>query len=257
MVSPRRRAVGADSVPATGWAVLGLLSFGRELSGYDLKKWADHSLRFFYWSPAISQIYSELKRLERLGYVSSRTVAQDELRNKRVYAITDSGAAALTEWVQHAPVEPPVLKHSVAMRVWLGHLADPDELRTVVERHRDYAEAMLSDVTKSVEKSEPTSEAGFADEDPARVYPQVVIRWGEEYYRAERDLAQQMLKDLDHLATRRRTAGAGVAAGLPDAGPPDAGPQDAGPPDAGPPDAGPPDAGPTPLTSPSPGPVEA
>jgi DNA-binding PadR family transcriptional regulator len=219
MASPRRRPTSAESVPATGWAVLGLLSFGRELSGYDLKKWADHSLRFFYWSPAISQIYSELKRLERLGYVSSRTVAQDELRNKRVYAITDSGAAALTEWVQHAPVEPPVLKHSVAMRVWLGHLADPDELRTVVERHRDYAEAMLSDVTKSVEKSEPTSETGFADEDPARVYPQVVIRWGEEYYRAERDLAQQMLEDLDDLASRRpRRDGDGTVTGPQDAG---------------------------------------
>jgi DNA-binding PadR family transcriptional regulator len=199
MASPRRRPAGAESVPPTGWAILGLLSFGRELSGYDLKKWADHSLRFFYWSPAISQIYSELKRLERLGYVTSRTVAQDELRNKRVYAITEPGSLALTEWVQHAPVEPPVLKHTVAMRVWLGHLADPDELRSIVERHRDSAEAMLADVTRSAHPSEPT----LADDDPARVYPQVVIRWGQAYYRSERDLAQQMLDDLDRLASRR------------------------------------------------------
>ncbi len=199
MESTRGNGGPGASVPATGWAVLGLLSFGRELTGYDLKKWADHSLRFFYWSPAISQIYSELKRLERLGYVTSRTVAQDELRNKRVYAISEEGRLALTGWVQHAPVEPPVLKHSVAMRVWLGHLAQPDELRAVVERHRDYAEAMLADVTRS----EHQTEAGYADEDPARVYPQVVIRWGERYYRAERDLAQQMLEDLDALAGPR------------------------------------------------------
>ena len=199
MESARDNRADAASVPATGWAVLGLLSFGRELTGYDLKKWADHSLRFFYWSPAISQIYSELKRLERLGYVTSRTVAQDELRNKRVYAISEEGRLALTEWVQHAPVEPPVLKHSVAMRVWLGHLAQPDELRAVVERHREYAEAMLADVTRS----EHSTETGFADEDPARVYPQLVIRWGERYYRSERDLAQQMIEDLDHLAALR------------------------------------------------------
>jgi DNA-binding PadR family transcriptional regulator len=202
MESARRNRAVAATVPATGWAVLGLLSFGRELTGYDLKKWADHSLRFFYWSPAISQIYSELKRLERLGYVTSRTVAQDELRNKRVYAITEEGRLALTEWVQHAPVEPPVLKHSVAMRVWLGHLAEPDELRAVVERHREYAEGMLADVTQS----EHSTESGFADEDPARVYPQLVIRWGERYYRSERDLAQQMLDDLDELAALRGQA---------------------------------------------------
>ena len=55
----------------TAYALLGLLSFDRELSGYDLKKWADSSLRFFYWSPATSQIYVELKRLEKLGFVTA------------------------------------------------------------------------------------------------------------------------------------------------------------------------------------------
>ena len=67
---------GGSELPATAWTVLGLLSFGTDLSGYDLKKWADNSLRFFYWSPAASQIYAELRRLERLGYATS-TVASE------------------------------------------------------------------------------------------------------------------------------------------------------------------------------------
>src|SRR3954462_6614469 len=119
MADGRKRERDQRDLPATGWAVLGLLSFGRELSGYDLKKWADSSLGFFYWSPAVSQIYGELKRLEGLGYITSREVPQDDLRNKRVYAITGAGEEALTDWVQHAPVEPPVLKHGVLLRVWL------------------------------------------------------------------------------------------------------------------------------------------
>ena len=49
-------------LPATAWAVLGILAFDRELSGYQVKQWADASLTFFYWSPAVSQIYAELKR---------------------------------------------------------------------------------------------------------------------------------------------------------------------------------------------------
>ena len=90
------RVSGApESLPMTAYALLGLLSFDRELSGYDLKKWADSSLRFFYWSPATSQIYAELKRLEKLGLVSARETPQDELRNKRVYRITDAGRDAL------------------------------------------------------------------------------------------------------------------------------------------------------------------
>ena len=39
-------------LPTTSYAVLGLLSFRGAMSGYDLKKWSDFSLRFFFWSPA-------------------------------------------------------------------------------------------------------------------------------------------------------------------------------------------------------------
>lgn len=55
-------AAEALSVSPTGWALLGMLSGGDELSGYDIKKWFNWTIRFFYSSPAYSQIYSELKR---------------------------------------------------------------------------------------------------------------------------------------------------------------------------------------------------
>ena len=186
-----------EDLPATAWAVLGELSFGRELSGYDIKKWADASLRFFYWSPAISQIYRELRRLEEVGYVTSREAAQDDLRNKRLYAITPAGRSALTEWVRHAPVELPVLKHGVMLRVWLGHLAAPDELRSVLDEHVAHAEAMMTEAGKAAE-----SVAG----DPDMAYPVLVNRWAERYYRAERDLAVGLQEDLARFArkTRRR-----------------------------------------------------
>jgi DNA-binding PadR family transcriptional regulator len=126
-----------EELPATSWAVLGLLSFGRELTGYDVKKWADASLRFFYWSPAISQVYAELRRLERVGYAAGRAVAQDQFRSKRVYTITPAGRDALARWVERSPVETPVLKHGVALRIWLGHVADPERLRDIVTHHRE------------------------------------------------------------------------------------------------------------------------
>ena len=67
--------LGELNVSPTGWALLGMLSGGDELSGYDIKKWINWAIQFFYSSPAYSQIYSELKRLERLGLVSSRVDA--------------------------------------------------------------------------------------------------------------------------------------------------------------------------------------
>ncbi|WP_438817568.1 PadR family transcriptional regulator [Streptomyces finlayi] len=179
------------ALPATSWAVLGLLSFGEELSGYDLKKWSDWSLRFFYWSPSFSQIYSELKRLEKAGFASSRLVAQGTgTRDKRVYRITDEGMTAVRRWAREAPVDPPVLKHGPMLRLWLGHLLEPDQMREVLARHREFAEKMRRRAVADVEGSK--DEAAWA-------YPTLTLKWAERYYASERDLADAMLSDIEEL----------------------------------------------------------
>lgn len=185
-------------LPATSWAVLGLLSFEQELSGYDIKKWADASLSLFYWSPSFSQIYGELKRLERHGYVTSRTVMQDEVRGKRVYAITSDGRTAVRRWARTASVEVPVLKHGVLLRVWLGHLTDPAGLREIVTAHRDNSERR---------RAEAAADAEVAGTETAWAYPEIALKWAQRYHAAERDLAEQMLRDIEDLeASGRATA---------------------------------------------------
>ncbi|MFC6063567.1 PadR family transcriptional regulator [Streptomyces ochraceiscleroticus] len=189
---------GAE-LPATGWAVLGLLSFGTELSGYDLKKWADWSLGFFYWSPSFSQIYGELKRLEKHGYAASRTVTPETGgRGKRVYRITEAGTAAVRAWTREAPVEPPVLKHGVMLRLWLGHLMGPDRMREVLGTHQEYAETMRRRAAADAE--------GAATED-AWAYTELTLKWAERYYAAERDRAAEMLAELEELAERQDGGG--------------------------------------------------
>ncbi|WP_326591474.1 PadR family transcriptional regulator [Streptomyces sp. NBC_01310] len=183
------------TLPATSWAVLGLLSFGEELSGYDLKKWSDRSLRFFYWSPSFSQIYSELKRLEKAGHASSRTVAQETgTRDKRVYRITDAGMAAVREWAREAPVDPPVLKHGPMLRLWLGHLLEPEQMREVLGRHQEFAEQM---------RLHAVADAQSAQDEPAWAYPTLTLKWAERYYASERDLAAAMIDDIEALAAGR------------------------------------------------------
>src|SRR5690625_1081633 len=101
-------------LPATGYALLVLLSFGPELSGYELKQRADSTLRFFWFSPAMSQVYAELDRLERKGLVSSRKVAGPGRRRTRRFTLTEAGEEELRRWLAESEVEFPVLKHSVA-----------------------------------------------------------------------------------------------------------------------------------------------
>ncbi len=192
VVPPAASRAGAPNA-ATPNAVLGLLSFGQELSGYDLKKWADHSLRFFFWSPAISQIYSELRRLESLGYVTSRVVAKDDTRSRRLYRITEEGREWLAQWLVNEPADVPVLKHPTILRVWLGHLMEPTALREAVIEHRNRVEAQLGEVRED-------RRVVAANESMA--YAELVIRWAERYYGAELENTNRLLEDLAELDAR-------------------------------------------------------
>ncbi|MBF6331598.1 helix-turn-helix transcriptional regulator [Nocardia transvalensis] len=188
-------------LPTTAWAVLGMLSHAEELSGYDLKKWADRSLQLFYWSPSFSQIYAELKRLEQHGYVTSRIVLPvDGVRGKRMYVITAAGRDAVAQWVNRSAVEAPVLKHSVLLRVWLGHLADPDRLREMLTAHIDHMDSM---------RRRAEADAGKAGR-CSRAFPGAVLRWCVRHYEAEREFARELLADLEELTgtTRAPTAAA-------------------------------------------------
>lgn len=171
--------------------MLGLLSFPGERTGYDLKKWADASLRFFYWSPAISQIYAELRRLEALGYATSRRSGPEEPRTKRRYAITEAGRAALADWAAEGDAGPVVLKHPLVLRIWLGHLAAPERLRARVEEHLAHTRGELKEVRDALARTE-----GVTDWD----HPRLALRWSERQHLAELELAQALLADLDRMA---------------------------------------------------------
>lgn len=187
-------------LPLTAWMVLGVLAFSGDRSGYEVKSWADRSLRFFYWSPALSQVYHELRRLDEIGYVTSTLAPQDELRNKRLYRITDEGRAALTEWASRSPDSPPVIKHGVMLRVWLGHLLGADQLRAVLRDHIAWAEQM-------------TKEASALEQSAHRQghwpYPELALRWSWRFYTSEAELARQLLADLDELEAARGSASGG------------------------------------------------
>jgi len=178
---------GDVNVSPTGWALLGMLSGGDELSGYDVKKWITWALRFFYPSPAYSQIYSELKRLERGGLVSSR-VEMDGARSRRMYKITPRGLTLLTRWANEEPVEPPTIKHNPILRVMLGHLIAPGRLREILVEHAEYADRMH----RAAE-----TESRWAVGQPAWSYARLALLWSQRYYAAERDLARQLIADLD------------------------------------------------------------
>lgn len=182
--APTARAASA-AISSTGYTLLGLLSFGQELSGYELKRWAEN-LRFFWSAPAMSQVYRELERLTADGLVVPRDVVREGTRSTRVYSLTAAGRRALHTWLT-TPPEAPVLRHPVALRVFFGHLLTPDELRTALEAHRAWCDTMLADLASVRER--------LSDE-PLWRNVAMVAEWGLGYYRGERDAVDGIERTL-------------------------------------------------------------
>ena len=82
------------NLPTTSYILLGMLS-AQERSGYDLKLLLDKQVHHVYWSPAKSQIYGELRRLEQAGLTTMTEVEQTNRPDKRLYRITPAGREAL------------------------------------------------------------------------------------------------------------------------------------------------------------------
>ena len=101
-----------------------------------------------------------------------------------------------------------MLKHGVMLRMWLGHAAEPDRLRRMLEEHREQSEKM---------RIRAAADLAGALEEPGWAYPQLTLRWSERYYADERDRADQMLAELDETA---RQLGEDRRASTPAPGPP-------------------------------------
>ena len=119
----------------TELAVLGLLAWSGESSGYELHKRANRSVGFI-WAPARSQLYAVLKRLEGVGLVAGRRVAQLDRPDKRLFALTGDGRAALGDWLGRVdPIEPED-RDGILLKVFFGAYGEPEALRRQLADYR-------------------------------------------------------------------------------------------------------------------------
>jgi DNA-binding PadR family transcriptional regulator len=183
MATRTNQVVDAKAIPTTSYAVLGLLTFG-EMSGYDVTKVAEQSIGFFF-TPAKSQIYSELRRLVSLGYSTEREVEQDRLPDKRLYRITERGRRALREWLETAEMESAEIKSPFLVKVFFGaHMSREALLAQVREMRRRDAEQLQ--VLKQIETMIKDQDEMFFPNLTLRcglAHTRAVIRWEDEVIR--------------------------------------------------------------------------
>jgi len=106
-------------------AILGFLS-SKPMSGYDLKKIFDQSVRHF-WPANQSQIYRELSRLTENGLVQQEVIQREDRLDKKLYHITAAGRDELHQWIS-TPLPPQDYRDPALIQVHFGSRMNDEEL---------------------------------------------------------------------------------------------------------------------------------
>jgi DNA-binding PadR family transcriptional regulator len=128
-----------------GYAILQLLQ-RIPLSGYDLKKRFSTSL-VYGWYANDSQIYPQLIRLEKHGFVVSRKEAGKAGPDRKVYTLTEKGDHMLREWLQ-SPLGESHQKNELLLRVWSLDLVSTDDFLRLLADAKSETTDLLGQLTK-------------------------------------------------------------------------------------------------------------
>jgi DNA-binding PadR family transcriptional regulator len=102
------------------YAVLAMVG-QRGGSGPELAEGAGRAAELF-WAGGASQMYAELRRLTRLGYLSERREPA-KTRPRTVYHLTATGRRAIGRWLAE-PSRYPRVQHEAGLRVAAADLGD-------------------------------------------------------------------------------------------------------------------------------------
>ncbi|KNB53249.1 PadR family transcriptional regulator [Streptomyces caatingaensis] len=166
-------------------------------SGYELARRFDRSIGYF-WTATHQQIYRVLKRMEREGWVTAREVAQRGRPDKRHYAVSEAGRAALSAWL-HEPIEPESVRHDLAVKIRGAAFGDRTALLREVERYRQVHAARLAHYLAGEER-DFTGPGAPGRQDAMGELQHVVLRGGIAYERMTLAWLDDVLATLHRIS---------------------------------------------------------
>src|SRR5712691_2840899 len=146
--------------------ILGLLSVVPR-SGYEIKAAVDRSTRFF-WAASYSQIYPELRRLEREGLIEGED-APNGRRARRVYRLTAAGRKELEAWLLGRSVTIELRDESLLRLIFADALPREQALGLLEGRRRGHEQFL--EVLRAID-ARPGQDPPFVD---------LVLRWGIDF----------------------------------------------------------------------------
>ncbi len=178
------------------FALLGFLNLG-PMSGYDLKKNLDRSTQFF-WHAGLNQIYPTLKSLQERGLVTARVEVQEGKPDKRIYALTRDGQAALLDWLAEPVRALPSTRNVALLKLFFAGFLDRAlilrQLRNLLVLHesqvRKYREETRAVIAEVVAKTGLRREGMMWE---------LVRQLGEAHERAYVEWLEQAIQTVEEL----------------------------------------------------------
>lgn len=179
-------------------AILAMLLEG-ESSGYDLAKSFNASVANF-WTATPQQLYRELDKMESQGLVTARVVEQLRRPNKRLFSLTDAGAAELADFTTRAP-KPTAIRDELLVQLQAIDAGDDEAIRRAVADRMATAETKLKRFERLRERLlGESAEAEFLAVAP-RVGPYLTLVRGIAFETENIRWCEQVLSVLDQRTT--------------------------------------------------------
>lgn len=178
------------------YGLLGLLHYG-QMTGYELDKTFKDSL-FLFWKAQTSQIYRELKGMEKLGWITSEIIFQTEKPNKKLYSITDAGKKELDQWLAESCLENEFQTRSTfLMKLFFSGERDVKDNIAMLKEYQAKCLEELADLEKADESIDHYSQSYNEKRDA--VYWRLTARFGALHIKACHDFAEEAIRTLEEL----------------------------------------------------------
>lgn len=169
-------------------SILGLLSY-EPMTGYDMKRFMDNSLNFF-WTAQASQIYRELSALEKKGLIAHQLETAEGRMDRKVYHITEKGREEFARWLHDFPETlTPSTRDEFSTKIFFGSQLPLEEIRFQISRYIrekeaelkaiDYVDYVIGKYSQRIHRPEEVFFWNLLSK-RNRILAKSLITWGQE-----------------------------------------------------------------------------
>lgn len=127
-------------VNKTKYALLGVLNL-MSGSGYDIKKFCDSSIGYF-WNENYGHIYPVLQKMEDEELITKEVTQTEGRPSKNVYSITQKGREELEEWLK-LPVENDPIRSEFLLKIFLSKDIQMENIIEKISKLKEQCEEEL------------------------------------------------------------------------------------------------------------------